>query len=142
MATPIRMNFDAIPGVANFDSVVHLPKIYQGAPYVQQIAIKSVDDTYTRDFSTYDDIRMQARWTQQGDVIFEISKEAGTLVGDENGIVFNFLASTTDSITVPVSNPLIINEARFLFDIELHKDGVVTELFAQGSGFIVANITR
>ena len=142
MATPITIAFDATPGVATYDSVVHLPKIYQGAPYVQKIAIKSLDGTYTRDFSGYDDVRMQARWSQSSAVLFEVSKLDGTFIADATGLTFNLIDSTTSSITVPVTNTQIINEARFLFDIELVQDGVVAERFAQGWGFLVANITQ
>lgn len=136
--TPININFD---GATRADNVVHLPKIYQGAPYNKTIAIQSADATYTRDFSSYS-IVMQARWTQTSDVLFELNTTAGTIVGTAQGVVINFPATLTDAITVSSADSRIINESRFVYDIELYQAGVVVERFAQGIGYIVANITR
>ena len=141
MNPPINLNFDLIPGSTRPDGIVHLMKIYQGAPYDQKISVKSLDGTYVRDFSSYT-VRMQARLTQASPVLFELNSASGHFVGSTTGLQIVFPASVTDSLDLQTSASATISETKFIYDIELSVGGVVVERLAQGIGFIVANTTK
>lgn len=143
MNPPINLNFDLIPGSTRPDGTVHLMKIYKGAPYDQTISVKSVDGTYTRDFSSYT-VRMQARLNYAAPVLFELTTGAGHFVGSPTGLQILLSAAFTDSIATPepTTTAPSIPETKFVFDIELSSGGVVVERLAQGVGLIVHNVTR
>lgn len=144
MTEPITINFDYAPKQNFSDGIAHLLKIYQGAPYNQSIGVQSEDGSFVRDFSAYENIRMQTRLTQTSDVLFELSKAAGTIIGTSTRLQLTFPASITEALTLPLpfANAAIVNEVRFVHDIELINGGVVVERFAQGIGYIVINTTR
>lgn len=136
------MNFDAGQGVSRPDGVVHLSKIYQGAPYDQTIRLQNADATYVRDFSGVPSMKMHVRLTQDSPVLFELSKANGTIVGTSTGLQIVFPATVTSDLMLPVLNQQNISETRFLYDIEFSSGSVVTERFAQGFGYIVSSTTR
>ncbi len=141
MQIPLSINFDYAPGKTQYSGVVRLPKIYQGAPYSQTVRVRSVGTGLYRDFSGYTDIRMQLRSSLNGPVLLSLSKTANQLIGGSTGLTIAFDATATDGLTAPNSTYGIV-EVPFVYDIELITGSAVVERFAQGTGFIVMNVTR
>jgi hypothetical protein len=140
MTPPLQMNFDLGAGQPAADGVVHLLKILQNAPYLQSIKITSQDNSYTRNFTGYDAMRMQVRLRQDQPVLFELTAQAGQLVGYADRLEITFDAATTKNLNVTRSGAGI-SETPFVYDLVFINDGVVVERFAQGSGIIVTGTT-
>lgn len=138
---PLQLNFDLGVNGAPNDNVVHLLKIYQNAPYDQTIQIKSEDGTYTRDFTGYDNMVLQARKRQDSDLMFELNALAGHIIGTTTGLRIAFPASITKNLELNRSSTAA-SETNFVYDLVFILGGVVVERFAQGTGIIVASTTR
>jgi hypothetical protein len=144
MNPPIPINFDWTSGLRQPAGTVHLLKIYQGAPYDQSFRVQNANGSYIRDFTVYDEIRMQARLSQGKPALFTLSRTAGTIIVTTTDFRIAFPAALTESISLcQMQNAgAMISEIPFVHDIELMQSGVVVERFAQGTGYIVANTTR
>lgn len=139
---PLPINFDYAPGRPLRPDIVHLPKIYQGAPFDNTIRLKNATTGEYRDFTGYDEIKMQVRLAQAKAPLFELTQSAGQLVGTIDGFRIQFAAAVTEALALPMRPDAQINEVPFVHDIELIRGGVVVERLAQGVGVIVVNTTR
>lgn len=144
MNVPLIINFDPPAPDANpaKDGIVRLPKIYKGAPYSQLIRVRAKDSAVYRDFTEYDDIILAASVRQDQAPFLTLSKTANTIKTEDNGLRFHFPGSTTGNVAVPIVNPKALNELYFLHTIILIRGGVEVERFAQGYGYVVANIAK
>lgn len=143
MQIPLNINFDYTPNRTQFNGIIRLPKMYQGAPYDQTIKVKDLASGLYRDFSVYSEIRMQLRTTLNSPVLLSLSKSAGQIQGSAVGLRIVTAATDTDGVNMTGAAPQQgIVELPFVYDIELINGGVVVERFAQGTGFIVGNVTR
>lgn len=142
-----RINFDYEIGKNNTSSAVTFPKIYQGAPYSLPFKIKDSSNNVYRDFSSIYEIKMQARTSMNSvDPLFTALKSQGHFSISPDGITVTItfppeLCSTiTPDKKVGVAS---IVELPFVYSIEfLDTNGKVTEIFSNGTGFIVLNPTR
>lgn len=143
MNAPIPLNFDWQHDAAFLPKgIVHLPKIYMGAPYSQTIRVKNIDDDEYRDFSGFDEIRMQVRTAPDKAALLTLTKTGGNFVGDADSLTIQFPAAATESITGRFSLSPSLPEMRAFYDIEFIVGGVVVERFAQGACVIVSNMAR
>ncbi len=135
MQIPTPMNFDFVRLGAN-DGVVHIPKIYQSAPYLQSLQVTASDGTI-RDFSTYDEILLQIRYSQNSDPILSLSKSGGQINTDNQLFTITFPGSFTNDIPIGSNfNQARIGELPFVYDVQLLQGGIVVERTFQGTGFI------
>lgn len=141
MLLPLQMNFDLGSNGVPADGIVHLLKIYQDAPYVQILQVKNADNTYTRDFSGYDRMLLQARKRQDSPVLFELDSQDNHLRGTSTQLEINFPASVTRDLKLDRAGTGA-SETSFVYDLVFIEAGVVVERFAQGTGIIVASTTR
>jgi len=140
MWIPLDLHFDGKPN--GEDSAVHIPMIYQGAPYDQAIKVKDENGAY-RDFRSYAEINMHIRLKQDDATPFlSLSKLGNDLDGTIDSFTFNISAAKTADLVLPYNTGANIAKIPFVFDIELLIGGLVVERFAHGTGIFCTNTTR
>lgn len=143
---PLNMRFDSVANVQG-SNVVHLPKLFQGAPYSFGIRIRNEDDSY-RNFSTVVGMRWRVKLAPADRAeIFVLTKSDGnftvTDVESNDGSMLTFVITADDweGVVLPKSSNHLEMDVPFSFVMEfLDAEGVVVERFAQGSGLISADL--
>lgn len=145
MMIPLNIRFDSAPNVQG-SNVVHVPKLNQGAPYLFSLRIRNEDGSY-RDFGSVPEVRMRIKLrpsdTQD---LMVLTKTTGNFIFSTEtsaNDTFTWAINTLDwaTVTLPRSSNYMETDVPFTFVIEfLDIGGVVTERFAQGSGFISVNL--
>lgn len=145
---PINMRFDSVPNVLE-SNIVRMPKLNQGAPYRFGFRIRYEDNTY-RDFSLDVEMRwrIKLRPTDSEDLMVLYKSngnfEVDTDVIENDTLYFVIDASDWDGIVLPKSPNHMELDVPFCFIVEVldatGPDGVVTERFAQGSGYIATSM--
>lgn len=142
MSTPIKLRFDGVNNVDGAD-IVRFPKLSQGAPYSFGLRIRNEDDSY-RDWDAIEGIRWRIK-LRPGDKheLLVLTKAAGNFVIDSESDTLTFVVKATDwtDVVLPESMNHLEMDVPFAHVVEfLDAEGVVTERFAQGSGFITVDL--
>lgn len=142
---PLIIRFDGVPNTFG-SHTVHMPKLYQGAPYRFGFKIRFEDDSY-RNFETVVGMRwrIKLRPSDQADLMV-LTKANGNFVVETDlfpGDTLNFVIAAADwtNVNLPRSPNHMDMDVPFSFVLEfLDAGGVVTERFAQGSGLISVSL--
>jgi len=142
---PLPIRFDGVQNIFG-SHIVHMPKLYQGAPYKYGFKIRFEDDSY-RNFDTVVGMRwrIKLRPADHEDLMV-LTKENGnfTVVTDRfPGDTLNFVIAAADwtNVNLPRSPNHMEMDVPFSFVVEfLDAEGIVTERFAQGSGLISVSL--
>lgn len=139
MGSPLIIRFDGQDNVNGAD-VLRFPKLNQGAPYAFGLRVRYEDTTYRA--WTMSNVRWRIK-LRPGDKheVLDLSMANGnfTVVGD----TLNFIVKTSDwvNVNLPKSTNHLEMDVPFAHVVEfLDSAGVVTERFAQGSGFITTDL--
>jgi hypothetical protein len=142
---PLNMRFDGAANVQG-SNIVRMPKLCEGAPYSFGLRVRNEDLTY-RNFSTVPGMRMRIKLhpSDLQDLMVLTLANANFVVSTETstGDTLTFVVKVTDwaNVSLPRSVNHMELDVPFAFVIEfLDAQGVVTERFAQGSGFISADL--
>jgi hypothetical protein len=142
---PLIIRFD---GVANTlgSHIVHMPKLYEGAPYKFGFKIRFEDDTY-RNFLTVAGMRwrIKLRPSDATDLMVLSLADGNFIIETDRypGDTLNFVVKAADweGVKLPRSPNHMDMDVPFSFVLEfLDAEGVVTERFAQGSGLISVSL--
>lgn len=140
--SPIKLRFDGVNNVDGSD-IVRFPKLSQGAPYSFGLRIRLEDDSY-RDWDAIPDMRWRIK-LRPGDKheLFVLLKSEGNFTIDSASDTLSVVIKATDweGVVLPQSTNHLEMDVPFAHVIEfLDAEGVVTERFAQGSGFITVSL--
>lgn len=142
--SPIKLRFDGVNNVDGQD-IVHFPKLSQGAPYAFgfRIRLETDPDVY-REWDAIPAMRWRIK-LRPGDKhdLMVLTKAAGNFTIDSASDTLTFVVKASDwaNVVLPQSNNVLEMDVPFAHIVEfLDAEGVVTERFAQGSGFITVNL--
>jgi hypothetical protein len=106
--------------------------------------VEDVEDTLYRDWDDVVGIRWRIK-LRPGDKheLMTLTKAAGNFLVDSASDTLTFVVKASDwtGVVLPQSNNVLEMDVPFAFVVEfLDAGGIVTERFAQGSGFITVNL--
>jgi len=143
--TPLNIRFDGQPNVQG-SNIVRMPKLNQGAPYSFGLRIRLEDQTY-RDWDAVVEMRWRIKLRPADKhELFTLLKSEGNFLVDSATDTLTFVMKASDwvDVTLPQSANHLEMDVPFSFVVEfldaVGEAGVVTERFAQGSGFISVNL--
>jgi hypothetical protein len=142
---PLPIRFDGVPNVFG-SHTVHMPKLYEGAPYSFGFRIRFEDDSY-RNFDTVVEMRWRIKLRPSDSVdLMVLTKSNGnftvtTEVYPGDTLRFVVKAADWEGVTLPRSPNHMELDVPFSHVVEfLDAEGVVVERFAQGSGLISVDL--
>jgi hypothetical protein len=144
--SPIKLRFDGVNNVSG-ENIIHFPKLSQGAPYSFGLRIRlegEGEEAVYRDWDAISGMRWRIK-LRPGDKheLMTLTKAAGNFVIDSASDTLTFVLKASDwaEVVLPQSNNVLEMDVPFAFVVEfLDAGGIVTERFAQGSGFITVNL--
>jgi hypothetical protein len=140
VSSPVYFALDGQDDAPPQDGRVHLPKIIQGAPYNVILRVRDVGTSQYRDFTQYDEVRMQLTRQQGVEPFLKLNTVNGRLLAGVDRLTISLDSAATAAIQVPVQNRQAINELYFLHSITMLQAGAVIERFGHGHGLMVAAV--